>query len=814
MLTTSALRTICLLILTASAFNHGVLAGDQAASWSSLQISPDLLEIASPETSDQFLVTAIDSTGRRIDVTRSATLTLSSPNVAAINAAGRIDPLSDGEATLTAHFKEMSTTALIRVHGIANPTPVSFRHDVIPLLSKSGCNSGGCHGKAEGQNGFRLSVFGFDPARDFDAIVRDSHARRVFPAAPEKSLLIQKAVASVPHGGGRRIEPGSRWHRILLRWVSEGMSLDEESDDPIISIKAEPAEIILAGRETQQLRVVAITQSGAIRGITSEADFQSNNDVVAAVSREGLIQATNVPGEAAVLVRYMGHVAVTRITLPGPNINFTRPDELSFVDGLVWDKLQKLQIQPSPVASDSMFLRRVFLDTIGTLPTSSEVRSFLTDTDPDKRRKLIDALLERPEYADYWAQRWADLLQADKDIITPQGTVAMTCWIHQQITANTPWDRLVYDVLTAQGSTVGNSPAGFFQVQADPEKSARAVSQLFLGVRIECAQCHHHPFERWDQKDYFALAGFFTGVDRKSLPGGALKIIDKPGEDLKHPRTSEPVAAAGLGAAPAIFPDPKDRRRVLAQWLTAKENSLFVRCLVNRLVGHYWGRGLVEPVDDLRATNPASNEPLMQALTDHLIEVNFDLKAFTRTLLNSRVYQLDSAITDSNRLDDQNYSRAAIKPMPAEVLLDAMSQATGIPERFNGWPEGYRAIQVWDNKLPSLFLETFGRPVRQSVCACERGVEPSMAQALHLMNSETTTVKLEDRRGRAAMLATSDLPPSAIIEELYLATVSRFPTAQEQELMQRSLTETDDRRKAVEDILWTLLNTREFVFNR
>jgi len=814
MLTTSALRTISLLILTASAFNHGVLADDQAASWSSLRISPDLLEISSPETSDQFLVTAVDSTGRRFDVTRSATLTLSSPNVAAINAAGRIDPLSDGEATLTAQINEMYATAMIRVRGISHPTPVSFRNDVIPLLSKSGCNSGGCHGKAEGQNGFRLSVFGFDPARDFDAIVRDSHARRVFPAAPEKSLLIQKAVASVPHGGGRRIEPGSRWHRILLRWVYEGMSLDDESQDPVVAIKAEPADIVLAGRGNQQLRVVAITQSGAVRGITSEADFQSNNDVVAAVSREGLIQATNVPGEAAVLVRYMGHVAVSRITLPGPNINFTRPEELSFVDGLVWNKLQKLQIQPSPVASDSMFLRRVFLDTIGTLPTSAEVRSFLTDTDPDKRRKLIDALLERPEYADYWAQRWADLLQADKDIITPQGTVAMTRWIHQQVTANTPWDRLVYDVLTARGSTVGNSPAGFFQVQADPEKSARAVSQLFLGVRIECAQCHHHPFERWDQKDYFALAGFFTGVDRKSLPGGALKIIDKPGEDLKHPRTSEPVPTAGLGAAPAMFPDPKDRRRFLAQWLTAKDNSLFVRCLVNRLVGHYWGRGLVEPVDDLRATNPASNEPLMQALADHLIEVNFDLKAFTRTLLNSRVYQLDSAITDSNRLDDQNYSRAAIKPMPAEVLLDAMSQATGIPERFNGWPEGYRAIQVWDNKLPSLFLETFGRPVRQSVCACERGVEPSMAQALHLMNSETTTVKLEDRRGRAAMLAASDLPPSAIIEELYLATVSRFPTAQEQELMQRSLTETDDRRKAVEDILWTLLNTREFVFNR
>ncbi|MFO1003199.1 MAG: DUF1549 and DUF1553 domain-containing protein [Planctomycetaceae bacterium] len=813
MLTTSALRTICLMILTAFAFNHGVLADDQAASWSAIEISPNQLDIASPESSDQFLVTAIDSLGRRIDVTRSATLSLTNANVAAVSGTGRIDPLSEGEATLTARYSELSATASIRVHGISRPTPVSFRHDVIPILSKSGCNSGGCHGKAEGQNGFRLSVFGFDPGHDFDAIVRDSHARRVFPAAPEQSLLIRKAVASVPHGGGRRIELGSRWHRMLIRWVSEGLSLDDESGDPIVAIRTEPADIVLSRQGTQQLRVVALCQSGAVRGITSEADFQSNNDVVAAVSREGLIQATNVPGEAAVLVRYMGHVAVSRVTLPGPEINFTRPASNSFVDDLVWDKLQKLQIQPSELANDAMFLRRAFLDTIGTLPTPAEVRSFIADTDPDKRRKLVDRLLERPEYSEYWAQRWADLLQADKDIITPQGTVAMTRWIHQQIQANTPWDRLVHNVLTAQGSTVGNSPAGFFQVQADPEKAARAVSQLFLGIRIECAQCHHHPFERWDQKDYFALAGFFTGVDRKSLPGGALKIVDKPGEDLKHPRTGELVPAAGLGAAPATFPEPKDRRRVLAQWLTSSDNHQFARSLVNRLVAHYWGRGLVEPVDDLRATNPASNEPLMQALTQHVIDLRFDMKALTKTLLNSRVYQLDSTINDSNRLDEQNYSRAAVKPMPAEVLLDAISQATGIPERFNGWPEGYRAIQVWDNKLPSLFLETFGRPVRQSVCACERGVEPSMAQALHLMNSETTTAKIEDRRGRAASLAASELPPNVLIEELYLATVSRFPVAQEQELMQQSLTNTDDRRKAVEDILWTLLNTREFVFN-
>jgi hypothetical protein len=441
------------------------------------------------------------------------------------------------------------------------------------------------------------------------------------------------------------------------------------------------------------------------------------------------------------------------------------------------------------------------------------VRQFLANADPAKRAQVIDALLERPEYADYWAQRWADLLQADKDIITPQGTVAMTRWVHNQIEDNAPYDQFVKSILTSQGSTLSSSAAGFFQVQGDAEKSARAVSQLFLGVRIECAQCHHHPFERWDQHDYFAFAGFFTGIEKKPGPNGSLKITNKAGEDLKHPRTGELIPTAGLGADQADFPDPKSRREVLANWLASVDNPMFVRTIVNRLVAHYYGRGLVEPIDDLRATNPASNEPLMQSLADHLIAVQFDLKAFTRTLLNARVYQLSSVVNETNRLDDQNYSRAAVKPMPAEVLLDALSQVTGIQERFNGWPEGYRAIQIWDNKLPSLFLETFGRPVRQTVCACERGTEPSMAQALHLMNSETTTVKLEDRRGRVAMLAASDLSDDQIIEQLYLAAVSRLPTAEEQSLMQKSSSQASSRQEAVEDILWTILNTREFVFN-
>ncbi|MBM4077052.1 MAG: DUF1553 domain-containing protein, partial [Planctomycetes bacterium] len=382
-----------------------------------------------------------------------------------------------------------------------------------------------------------------------------------------------------------------------------------------------------------------------------------------------------------------------------------------------------------------------------------------------------------------------------------------------QFERNVPFDQFVKSILTVQGSTLQESPAPFFLVHSDAEKSARAVSQLFLGVRIECAQCHHHPFERWDQQDYFAFAGFFTGVERKPNPLGGTKIVGLIGTDLKHPRTGETIPTAGLGAASAVFPASRDRRRVLSDWLANPSNPQFTRTIVNRLWAHYLGRGLVEPIDDLRATNPATNEPLLEALAEHLVAVRFDLKAFTATLLDSQVYQLSSEANDFNSLDDQNYSHAAWKPLPAEVLLDAISQVTGVNEEFNGWPSGYRAIQVWDNKLPSEFLKVFGRPTRQTVCACERGVEPSIAQALHLMNAESTTLKIQHRSGRIATLLAGNPNPDSILEELYLAALSRFPTDAERELMRKIFVDTSNYREAAEDVLWTLLNTREFVFN-
>jgi len=496
-------------------------------------------------------------------------------------------------------------------------------------------------------------------------------------------------------------------------------------------------------------------------------------------------------------------------------VKFARPAEANFIDKNVWDKLERLGIPPSELADDATFLRRVFLDVIGTLPTAAEASAFLADAAPDKRAKLIDKLLERPEYADFWAMKWADILKVDKDAVTPQGAVAMTRWIRRQFAENRPYDQFARAVVTAKGSVSADGPAAIFKALGTPEVAARGISQVFLGVRIECAECHHHPSEKWGQDDYWALAGMFSGVALKPLPGGAEAVVWKAGADLGpkvSKKTIATIPAKSLGAAAIPFAPSDDRRKALADWMTAADNPYFATVVVNRLWAHYLGRGLVEPIDDIRATNPASNEPLLAALTVHLREKKYDLKAFTKTLLLSRAYQLSSKSVPGNELDEQNFSHAAVKPMPAEVLLDAVSQVTGAPEKFNGWPEGFRAIQVWDNRMPSYFFRIFGRPVRFSVCECERGTDPSITQALHLMNSPEIAAKIKAKAGTARKLGDTDKKPEAIIDELFLGALSRKPTDAERAKLMEAF--TDDRHAAVEDVLWAVLNSKEFLYNR
>jgi hypothetical protein len=786
-----------------------------------LRVSPPAVVLDGPEATQQLLISGTDASGARVDVTRRVHYDAVDPKIARVDENGGIEPRGEGATEIVVRLagadQSITEGQLVRVpvqvRNFRNPVPVSFEQQIIPLLTKAGCNSGGCHGKAEGQAGFKLSIFGYDPEADYQSLVMESRGRRVFPASPANSLMVLKAIARVPHGGGKKIAEDSLGHKRLVRWLTEGMRFKTERIAPVTAIEVEPAAQVLALKGSQQLRVTATDATGRRFCVTAESEYDSNAPTIAGVDRRGGIQAGDVPGEAAILVRYLGHVTTSRVTIPRPGVTFPRPPEVNFIDRHAWDKLARLGIPPSDLADDATFLRRVFLDTIGTLPTASEARAFLTSTDPQKRAKLIDALLARPEYADYWAMHWADLLRVDRDAITAPGAVAMTRWLRKQFAENRPYDQFVRDVVTAEGNTTAESPAGFFKVLGTPEIMSRSISQLFLGVRIECAQCHHHPSERWGQDDYFALAGFFTGVARKTLPTGSEAIVVKGGADLKNPRTGKVIPTRALGAPPAEFTALGDRRALLATWMTTPDNPFLARALANRLWAHYFGRGLVEPLDDLRATNPASNEPLLDDLAKHLREVKYDLKVFTRTLLNSRLYQLGPR-TAGNAIDEQNFSHAEPRLMPAEVLLDAICQTTGVPEKFNGWPEGARAIQVWDNRMPSYFLQLFGRPVRASVCECERSGEPSIAQALHLMNAPEIVAKIHSRRGTARKLADSERTPEAIVEELYLGVLARLPTKKEQGLMLDLFRQAGDRRTAIEDVLWTLLNTREFVFNR
>ena len=769
-----------------------------------------------PEASQQLLVSELISEGRTRDLSRTVSYHIVPPTVAAVDERGLVRPLSDGSAELVVEHGDGQVSVPIEVRGFVNPHPVSFRDEIIPILTKAGCNSGGCHGKAEGQNGFRLSIFGFDSRADFEALVLESRGRRVNPGIPLQSLLVHKGTARIPHGGGQRLAPGSSRERRLVRWITEGAMYDPDPDSSgrIVTIQIEPQQQILMAGQSQQLRVTAIDAAGIPHGVTVESQFESNATYIADVDTRGLIQAGDIPGDAAVLVRYLEHVAVCRITLPRPQVAFERPVENNFIDRLVWDKLQRLGVEPSGPADDAEFMRRVYLDTIGTLPTADEARAFFAEDSPDKRSRLIDDLLERDEYVDYWTMRWLDILRADQAKITPEGTVAMQRALRKHFSRNRPFDEFARELLTAQGNISGENFGSFYKVVTKPDELSRSFSQLFLGVRIECAQCHHHPSERWNQSDYVGLAGFFTGVSLKSIPGGGQAVLSRGGEDLPHPRSGELVAARALGAEPADFSSITDRRIALAEWMTSPDNPFFAKALANRLWAHYFGRGLIEPIDDIRDTNPPSNESLMQGLAAHLHEVGFDVKAFTRTLLTSRAYQATAMTNDSNRDDGQNFSHAAYKTLPAEVLLDAISQSTGTHEKFNGWPEGYRAIQVWDSRMPSYFFRIFGRPGRVSVCECERSDQPSIAQALHLLNAPEIWEKISHRRGRARQLAASSATPLEIIDELYLTTLTRLPMEPERALALELFNHSDyDRRAAAEDLLWSLLNTKEFLFN-
>lgn len=695
------------------------------------------------------------------------------------------------------------------------PRRFNFENDIVPILSRFGCNASGCHGKAEGQNGFKLSVFGFDPAADYAALTQEGRGRRVLASFPDRSLVLAKASGGMPHGGGVRIVRGSDEYRTLRDWIAAGLPFGSPDDPRVVAIEVAPRERELQAGEKQPLSVTATFSDGRTVEVTRHAKFQSNHEGLASVDETGLVTAGQVPGDAAVMASYMGQVDVFRVLIPQsePIEAFVQPPEKNFIDGLVYRKLRKLRVRPSEPADDADFLRRAFLDIIGTLPSADEARNFLRDGRSDKRIRLVDQLLQRPEYADFWALKWSDVLRVDRQALGHKRAYSYYRWIRDSIAANVPYDRFCREIVAAEGPLSEAPAAAFYKAVTKPGEMAGVVSQVFLGVRIECAQCHHHPFDRWGQHDYLGMQAFFAQVSFKGA-GGSESLVAGNAAATVHPRTGAAVHAHALAMAePQADPDG-DRRRALAAWMTAPENPWFARNLVNRVWAHFLGRGLVEPVDDVRLTNPPTNPDLLDALARHFVESKFDLRDLIRTITASQAYQLSSVPNASNARDEQNYSRALLKPLGAEVLLDAVCQTTGVPEKFQGLPPGTRAIALWDSQTPHYFLKLFGRPTRTTACECERTSEPSVAQVLHALNSPELHEKLSHAGGRLARLTAGISDDAVLAEELYLTFYSRFPSPAERATVLEYLGgHRSNRAQAVEDLAWSMLNTVEFLFN-
>lgn len=711
------------------------------------------------------------------------------------------------------------------------PRPLSFVNDIQPILTKAGCNAGACHAKAiTGQRGFRLSVLGFEPEEDYEAIVKQGKGRRVFPAAPEESLLITKGAAIVPHTGGRHLEPGSEEYQTLVRWIAEGMNYASKNEATLSSILVEPARVTMKIKTAQQLKVTAKYSDGSSRDVTKLALFEANDRAMATAGEQGLVKTLDLPGNVAIMVRFGGRVSVCSVSIPlGAPVD-SLPPVKNFIDQHVFANLKQIGVPPSPLCDDSTFLRRISLDIGGRLPTAEETKAFLASREPDKRDRAIEALLSSPDYADYFANKWTSLLKntrADAADIT--SNFAFHAWMRDSLLANTKYDQIVRQILASTGTIVSNPPVAWYKRVKEPTTQLEDVAQLFLGVRMQCAQCHHHPFERWTQAEYYRLAAFFSQIGRKPTAiAGEDLIFHKRGiAQTEHRKTHVMLKPAGLGEPELDIAPDDDPRLALVDWMSQKNNPFFAKSLVNRYWKHFFKRGLVEPEDDLRDTNPPTNPDLFEALAKSFTESGYDLKALVRTLTQSHAYQLSSTPNPYNAVDRQAYSHYYPRRMTAEVMLDSIDMVTGSKTDFADLPAGTRAISLPDNSYnrASPFLKVFGRPEGASVCECERVQSASLAQSLHLMNAADVKSKLSASGGRAESLSKAEMPEPKRIRELYLAAFSREPTADEVRISENHVSKprTDAagkpldsqraKRNGYEDLVWALLNTKEFLYN-
>tara|TARA_R110002049_G_scaffold50370_1_gene142927 strand:- start:9162 stop:11462 length:2301 start_codon:yes stop_codon:yes gene_type:complete len=710
-------------------------------------------------------------------------------------------------------------------------SPVSFTNDVVPVLTKAGCNAGVCHAKANGgRNGFQLSLLGFEPQEDYDHIVLEARGRRIFPAAAEESLLLIKATGKQSHGGGVRIEHGSDEYHLIRRWIQQGAPPRIENEPELLSIRVRPKQGVMRPGQRKTLRATALYSDGTKRDVTRMAIFESNDQAMIEVDQAGVATAQDIPGKASVMVRYQGKTSVFSAAIPLSQEQFELPAEKNFVDKFVFSNLKTLGIPPSPICDDSVFLRRVTLDIAGRIPTTEETESFLHDTRPDRRDRMIQSLLDGPGYADYFANKWTALLKNRRDSGTDiLSNFAFHAWIRDSLLANRPYDQIVRELLASTGTVLDNPPVAWYKRVTDPKQQIEDVAQLFLGVRMQCAQCHHHPFERWSQGDYYSLTAFFSQVGRKptTVRGEDLIFHERGIAFAENVKTGQKLSPMALGDSVGEIAADVDPRLVLADWMSSKDNPFFAKALVNRYWKHFFARGLVEPEDDLRDTNPPTNPELLAALEKHFVDSGFDLKDLVRVITQSNAYQLSSIPNDANLADRQNYSRFYPRRMQAEVLLDSIDDVAGSRTSFADLPLGTRAVALPDNSYnaSSDFLRVFGRPESSSVCECERVQSANLGQSLHFLNAKEIQDKLVAPKGRLQTLLDSCESSEERVTQIYLAALSRSPTADElgtaTAYLQQSRVDEDGKsidpqsaeKESLQDLLWAIINTKEFLFN-
>lgn len=796
------------------------LAG--TASAAEFVVLPGEVVLTGPEARQRVLVQSLRGARVGQQMTSGVRLESADTNVVRVDDQVLV-PTGNGTTEVRVTVDGQTQAIAVSVAQFDEPHVWNFRNQVQSVLSKTGCNMGACHGAAAGKNGFRLSLRGYDPEGDYNILTRQARGRRIVPHDPGRSLMLTKPTGAIPHKGGVRFTEDSREYRVIAEWIAQGHPGPADDDPRIERLEILPTAAQLELGSTQQMVVRAHFSDGRVEDVTSWAKYSSTNHTVAQVDDDGKVTIIG-SGEGAIVAWFLAQNVTATVTSPYqqtlPPETFTQAPRQNLIDEFVIAKLQALNVPPSPPCTDGEFLRRASLDTIGKLPTRAEVDAFLANPDPLKRQKLVEELLTRAEFVDYWTYQWSDVLLVSGKRLRPKALETFSEWIRERVARNQPWDEFVREVVLAKGSTFENGAANFYALHQDPFEMSETVSMAFLGMAINCARCHDHPLEKWTNDDYYGLASLFArvrgkgwGGDFRGGDGNRTVFLAESGE-LIQPRTGRPQLPRPLDGDAIPLDYSGDRREVLADWLTSAENPYFSRAIVNRIWANFMGVGLVEKVDDLRLTNPPSHAELMDDLAAELVRQDFDLKSIMRLILNSAAYQRSSTPLPENAGDERYYARFYPRRLKAEVLLDAVADVTGVSTEFKDHPAGTRALQLKDTSVASYFLDTFGRPERVLTCTCERSDEPSMTQVLHLANGKTLLSKLEAKEGRIANWVAADTPPADVLVDLYLTALSRLPTEAEQADLLDVLNAipAEERRAAYEDLVWSVITSREFLF--